>query len=172
MAQPIPVPENLLEPKRQPGLVIPTDWAMTESDIVWMPRISWWKILLAALVFRDFNKIHLSAKAAKTLFGKEATGRVAHGNLILGYLSGIIAKAYPGLLVHEIGKQRIQTCFCSGDRPGFLLKEESRVSRMGLDIVHLSIQIYRKRPVRGGYDVSPVFRKTLLEVQLQGVAKT
>src|SRR5688572_9931767 len=63
---------------------------ITEADVV-----------LYAGVVGDFNPVHLDAEfAAKSRFG----GRVAHGMLIAGLLSGVLAMKLPGPGVIYLGQ--------------------------------------------------------------------
>lgn len=125
--------------------VIPVEWELTINDISWSEPITCSEINTAARLFGDFNPIHMSKNAAKEMFGIEATGRVAHGNLVLGFLSGIVGKKYPGLLVHTIESIRISSCFCVGDRIGVLIREKSSTVRSGMHMVHIEVFLFRER---------------------------
>lgn len=144
--------------------VVPAEWEDTEYDITWSPTpISKVVIDLAAILFDDSNLIHMDAKAARDMFGKEeAPGRVAHGMLIAGIAGGIISKKYR-MGLHEITPLRISACFCPKDKLGILSRVVCDQTKMGLRIVRLEVFLLRKR----GKTITRVPKKVPMTVHLR-----
>ncbi len=124
-----------------------TTSSLDDLLITWLDKpITDLAIDLAAVLFNDYNDIHMDEAAAKRSFGTKATGRVAHGMLVLGQIGGAIGRYYgKGTQAREITDVKFSQPFCPGDLPGYRIKVIHRRKKLGLTYIVAEVVIFRQR---------------------------
>ncbi len=135
-----------------------------ELNITWLEGpITETEILVIAIGFRDKNPIHHSSDAAKKRFGSDATGVIAPGGAIIGWVGGEITRLYgDNSIVHGLTDLKFQRCICPGDELGYILDVESDEIKVGIRFVRLAAKIFRKR----GDKVVPICKRSKLKAEI------